>query len=215
MIGPAETIVNVLRGEWHARSSPCDTLIAAAIPRQAAVIMTPAGYMAKRTQKPKGFNMDNVTDVYSVSSCVNDDFADHIDFWKHNGYWLFDSPEIIRDVSREKSIRLEGTALFYYEVYEMEFDGQNWLPVKPEPSFTTNVVVPLRKTLEGFDVVTFYAKNAPECSPLSCNAMAKELRTNAHCLFDSFDDACANITNGAFKDAEPGPYRIFAVYSIS
>jgi hypothetical protein len=29
--------------------------------------MTPAGYMAKREQKPKGFHVDGVADVYSVS----------------------------------------------------------------------------------------------------------------------------------------------------
>lgn len=48
--------------------------------------MIPAGYMAKRVQKLEGFNVDRIADVYSVSSCVNDKFADYIDYWKHNGY---------------------------------------------------------------------------------------------------------------------------------
>ena len=170
--------------------------------------------MAKRPQKPEGFKLDHVSDVYSLSGCVNSDFADYINLWKHNGYWLFDSPEIIRSLATENSISLNETLLFYYEVYEMEFDGDSWVPFKTDPSFTTDVVSPLTKKLEGFDVVTFFAKNAPECSPLSCNYLAQELHTNQHCLFDSFEDAYANLSNGAFKDAEPGPYRIFAVYSI-
>jgi hypothetical protein len=46
--------------------------------------MIPAGYMAKRVQKPKGFQIDGIADVCSVSGCVNEDFADYIGYWKHN-----------------------------------------------------------------------------------------------------------------------------------
>jgi hypothetical protein len=48
--------------------------------------MISAGYMAKRVQKPKGFHMDGIADVYSVSGCINEDFADYIEYWKHNGH---------------------------------------------------------------------------------------------------------------------------------
>ncbi len=175
--------------------------------------MVPAGYLAKRVKKPNGLGIDYVLDVYSVSDHVNDNFADYINYWKHNGYWLFDSPEIIRAVARENSIELGGASLFYYEVYEMEFDGENWCPYQPEVSFPTEVMPPIKKTLEGFDVVTFYARSSPECSPLSCNGMANEIRTNEHCLLSSFDDAYEKVASGAFNQAEPGPYRIFSVYS--
>lgn len=37
---------------------------------------------------------------------------------------------------------------------------------------------------------------------------------NSHCLFDSFDEAKFHLTEGAFNNSEPGPYRIFAVYSV-
>jgi hypothetical protein len=176
--------------------------------------MVPAGYLAKRVHKPEGFRVPNVVDVYSVSDCVNDNFADYIEYWKHNGYWLFDSPDIIRTLAHENSISLEGTTLFYYEVYEQEFDGQDWMPYEPETSFPTNVTLPLSKTLAGYDVVTFFAKNAPECSPLSCNCMAEEMQTNEHCLFMVFEEAYGKLSTGAFNQGEPGPYRIFAVYLV-
>jgi hypothetical protein len=172
--------------------------------------------MAKTvSSKPEWLKVPQVVDLYSVSGCLSEDFADYIEYWKHNGYWLFDSPEIIRGVAHENSIPLERTSLFYYEVYGMEFDGNDWCPFQPEPSVPTNVVPPAEKTLEGFDVVTFFARNAPECSPLSCNGMAQEIRTNEHCLFSSFDEAQEKVTVGAFNRAEPGPYRIFAVYSVN
>ena len=177
--------------------------------------MIPVGYMAKRVcTKPVWLEAGQVVDIYSISNCISEAFADYIDYWKHNGYWFFDSPEIIKDLAKENSIPLEGTSLFYYEVHEMEFDGGRWHPFAPEPSFPTDVVPPARKRLEGFDVVTFNARSSPECSPLSCNSLAKGVRTNDHCLFASFEEAETNIKNGAFIRCEPGPYRIFSVYSV-
>jgi hypothetical protein len=173
------------------------------------------GYMAKRVSKRTDWlNANHVTDIYSVSDCVSEDFADYVNYWKHNGYWFFDSPEVIRSLARENSIELEGTSLFYYEAYEMEFDGEGWSAFAPEASVPTNVIPPSSKQLEGFDVVTFYARNKPECSPLSCSSLAQELTTNTHCLFGSFDEAETNLNKGAFNKSEPGPYRIFSVYSV-
>src|ERR1700674_2504456 len=177
--------------------------------------MIPVGYMAKRVHKKTDWlKAAQVVDIYSVSGCVSEDFADYVHYWKHNGYWLFDSPEIIKSICKENSIQLQGAALFYYEAYEKEFDGEGWHSYAPEASLPTNVVPPVSKQLEGFDVVTFYVRTSPERSPLSCNSMAAELPTNAHCLFASFDDAETNIKEGAFKDCEPGPYRILSVYSV-
>jgi hypothetical protein len=177
--------------------------------------MIPVGYLAKRScRKPGGFDLPGVVDVYSVGNCVNDDFADYIEYWKHNGYWLFDSPEIIRALAVENAIDLQGTTLFYYEAYEMEFAEKGWRSFSPEAGIATNVVPPTGKMLEGFDVATFYCGNAPECSPLSCNALAEHLRTNSHCLFESFEDAETSLSAGKFVGCEPGPYRIFAVYSV-
>ena len=171
--------------------------------------------MAKRVSRtPDWLGAPQVIDIYSVSGCISEDFAGFINYWKHNGYWLFDSPDVIKSVAKENSASLQGTSLFYYEVYEKEFDGEKWRPYAPEPSFQTGVVPPPRKQLEGFDVVTFSGGTSPECSPLSCNSLAKHLSTNVHCLFDSFHEAETNIENRSFSKCEPGPYRIFSVYSV-
>ena len=146
-----------------------------------------------------------VIDVYSVSNCLSKNFADYTPYWKHNGYGLVDSPEVINSISRENSIGVEGTSLFYYEAHEMEFDEGHWRPWVSEPSFPTNVAAAAGRQLEGFDVVAFCARSTPECSPLSCNSMAEEVHTNVHCLFESFDEAEKSLNNDLFKDAEPGP----------
>ena len=114
-----------------------------------------------------------------------------------------------------KADDLQGILLFYYEAHEMEFDGQFWRPFGPESSIPTHVVVPSQKELKGFDVVTFSVPHSPECSPLSCNGLAEDLRTNEHCLLDSFEEAKSYLEEGRFSECEPGPYRIFAVYSVA
>jgi hypothetical protein len=50
---------------------------------------------------------------------------------------------------------------------------------------------------------------------LSCNSLASEVETNARCLLHSFEQARTLLENGTFKDAEPGPYKIFAVYAVA
>ncbi len=176
--------------------------------------MIPIGYMAKYVHKtPDWLQAPGVIDIYSVSNCVSKDFADFINYWKHNGYWFFDSAEIIREIAQDKSIDTTDTSLFFYEAHEKEFDEGKWQSFKPDSSFATNIVLPSHKRLEGFDVVSFTGGNAPGCSPLSCNSLAKELVTNAHCLFGSFEEAEKHLDKGTFAKCEPGPYRIFAVYS--
>jgi hypothetical protein len=178
--------------------------------------MIPIGYMLKKVEsKPDWLKAEAVQDIYSLSGCVSEDFADYINYWKHNGYWLFNSPQVIENLAKSESIDLTGTTLFYYEAYEYEFDedGKKWSEYSPEKEFPTEVLEPSDKQLEGFDVTTFRANTNPECSPLSCNSLATDIKVNEHCLFNTFQEAKEALEKGFFKNSEPGPYRIFAVYT--
>lgn len=178
--------------------------------------MIPVGYMYKNVaQKPDWLKTDAVSDIYSLSSCVSENFADYINYWKHNGYWLFDSPWIMEEIALKEGISLMGATLFFYEIYEQEFnqEAKEWTDFLPEPSFVTNVQVPLSRHLEGFDVTTFMANTSPECSALSCNSLATSVPVNEHCLFATFTEAKQALESGLFSGSEPGPYRIFAVYT--
>ena len=178
-------------------------------------MMIPVGYMAKRVVlRPAWIKAESVADIYSVSACVSKNFADYINYWKHNGYWFFDSPLTIQQLAQQRAIDLNGTQLFFYEAYELEFDdAAGWIAFEPERSFKTEVVVPIERALEGYDVVTFSVRTSAECSPLSCNALATRVATNQHCLLPSLEQAKQLLRQGKFKNTEPGPYRIFAVYS--
>lgn len=179
--------------------------------------MLPAGYMRKKIWlEPAEMKLANVTDIYSVSNCLSEPFADYINFWKHNGYWFYDSPEIIKEIAKSENIGLDVTQLFYYEIHKYEYgeDEKIWQEIEPEESFVTNIRVPNEKKLEGWDVVTYHADTSPECSPLSCNGLGEEIPVNQHCLLGSFDEAKQLLETGKFDKSEPGPFRIFAIYTL-
>lgn len=167
--------------------------------------MIAAGYMAKKV----------ANDLFSVSGCISGHFCDYIQAWKHNGFWLFDSPELIAEVAAARSVDMAGMRLFYYELYEKQFDEARraWQPFGPEAAFRTEVEPPASRRLEGFDVVTFSCQTSPECSPLSCNGLAQSIAVNEHCLLPSLEEAVRLVESGAFDRSEPGPFRILAVYS--
>src|SRR5205814_49420 len=147
-----------------------------------------------------------VEDICSVTNCVSKDFADYINYRKHNGYWMFDSVHVIQRLAREHSISLEGCTFFYYEVFDREYDDQidTWQSFLPESSFGLSVAPPTSIRLEGYDVVTFSVHTSPECSPLSCNNLAAAIPTNHHCLLNTFENAKQLIESGAFDNSEPG-----------
>lgn len=177
----------------------------------------PAGYLYKlvATRPDWLSGAKNVTDVHAISNCISDDFADYIHHWKHNGYWLFDSPSVMHEIADGDNIDMARMTLFYYEVFGDEFteNSQSWSAF--DPNGTVAIVPPNMKTLSGFDVCSFSQRNAPECSPLSCNGLAAKLSVNAHCLFDTFEQAERALNQGLFQNTEPGPFRIFAVYTVT
>lgn len=180
--------------------------------------MAPAGYMLKHIVPcPSWIKAAGVADIVAVSGCVSKDFADYIDHWRHNGYWLFNRPSDMDAITVREGLNRSDLTLFYYEVYEREFDDseKQWLEFAPEASFVTMVEKPAKARLEGFDVVSFSTGQAPECSPLSCNALADTIDVNEHCLFATLEDAKAALESGKFDNSEPGPFRIFAVYRVA
>lgn len=179
--------------------------------------MIPLGYMAKRVAaRPEWLKASGVEEILSVSSCISKDFADWINYWRHNGYWLFDSPSTIQALAHEHSLDLSDCRWFYYEGHERDFDdgGGGWQPYTPDPSFGTSVEPADGAVLRGFDVVTHSCGNSAECSPLSCNHMAEQIATNRHCLLNSFELAHELTDQRRFVHCEPGPYRIVAVFEI-
>ncbi len=180
--------------------------------------MVPAGYMYKAVSaRPDWLKTEAVDDIYSVSGCVSMDFCEWIDYWKHNRYWLFDSPEIMEKLGTENDSLLIAMKLFYYKVYELEWDEfeEKWSAFTPEGLFPINVIEPKNSVVEGYDIVSFFCNTSSECSPLSCNHLSESTKVNRHCLLDSLEEAKMLLESGKVIDCEDGPYRIFEVHSVN
>jgi hypothetical protein len=180
------------------------------------IVMIQAGYMYKRIALPEGLDCKNVTKIYSVSDCFSENFADYIPYWKHNQYWFFDHPEVMDSIIHEQKLINEFELLFY-ELYEKEFDEEEqlWQEFSGETSFGYDVKSPSHREFLGFDVVSYSFGTSPECSPLSCNSVCREVDVNQYCLLNDLDYAIQLTETLNDKKAEPGPYRIIAVNKIS
>jgi hypothetical protein len=179
--------------------------------------MIPAGYMAKKiVARPDWLDAEGVEDVCAVSGCISPPFADYIGYWKHNGYWFFNSRSDIERLCCEENLENSQNTIFYYEVFEKEYDenARSWSTFEPDASFPTHVETPEDAKLIGWDVATFTVGTSPECSPLSCCSLATVVPVNRHCLFDTFEQAVEALEDGRFDNSEPGPFRIFAVHRI-
>jgi hypothetical protein len=179
--------------------------------------MTALGYLYKHVApRPEWLKVESVVDIHSVSGCISEPFTDYVAFWKHNGFWFFDSPEGMRSLAAERGLAIDALQLFYYEALDRQFDvtSGSWIDFEPDPLIAVAVTVPPAATLSGYDVTSFSTGTMPECSPLSCNAMAERLAVNQHCLFRSLEDAKSALERGDFDNCEPGPYRVIAVYSV-
>jgi hypothetical protein len=65
-------------------------------------IAIPLEYIAKRvTVGSEWINAGDVINIDSVSNCLSSDFADFINFWKHNGCWFFDTPQVILELAQK------------------------------------------------------------------------------------------------------------------
>jgi hypothetical protein len=181
------------------------------------ITLIAAGYMAKLIQNtPEYITNKNVKYIYSVSNCISKDFTNYIQYWKHNKYWFFDSINKINEIISDENIQDEKFEYLYYELYEKEYDEETnkWTAFYPGNNFSYNIQEPINKTMLGYDIVTYYSGNAPECSPLSCNNLANEIETNTYCLLNNFEDAINLAENMNNLKAEPGPYRIIKVSKV-
>jgi len=180
--------------------------------------MIELGYMAKRiTARPAWLDNAAVSSVYSVANCISPDFCDYVSFWNHNGFCFFNTPAGIGTTARESGADLTDLALLYYRAYPQQFDPKKggWIDFHADPRIGTSVLPPPRKTLLGFDVVSYSQGYSHECSPVSCNNIAACIHVNEYCLIDSLDDAIHHLENGEFQNSEPGPYRVIAVNLVS
>src|SRR5512137_2723408 len=75
------------------------------------------GYFPKKTLPcPDWLKANHVKEVCSASACISKGPSGWIDAWKHNGHWLYDSPEIASSVIGEGEESFEMYAFSQYPI---------------------------------------------------------------------------------------------------
>jgi len=166
------------------------------------------GYFPKRTAVPAGWSAaDPVDEICSVSTCIATAPEGWIDRWLHNALGLFNS---VRDAESVIDPGSHGFSVFAYKLLPIRFDegvAQAWAhpPVVVEP------LPPSFHSL-GFDIVSKDLSDFFECSPLSCNNLALEVRVNRYCLVEERERAVSLAERFSLgPGAEPGYYHVLEV----
>ena len=167
------------------------------------------GYFPKRTiKRPDWLACFNVEEICSVSDCISKAPVGWIDQWRHNECWAFDTQELAWSVVAADA-RSEFE-LYAYKMFPVRFDrGQ-----KVAIDFPTLDVEPLASSFErlSYDAVSRSCDSTFECSPLSCNGMAKEFAVNRYCLIDTETEGFRIAREFSVSVPEPGPYYLLEVW---
>jgi len=170
-----------------------------------------AGYFPKHVVGVPGWlEAPGVTDVCSVSTCVSEGPGDWVGRWLHNELGLFDSPELATQLVSPEDPPM---TVFAYRISTVRFIkgvGQAWAWPSISPT-----ALPTNFRSLGFDAVSKYMDTILgfECSPLSCNSLAREWPVNSHCLLDSLDKAIEAAERFSVEEPEPGMYYVAEVLS--
>jgi hypothetical protein len=167
------------------------------------------GYFPKKVvQRPDWLTAAGVTAIRSVCECVSSGPPDWIQRWKHNDMWVYSTIDAAWEVvPKDERSEYEMQA---YRMLPTEWDEGTEKPFAIPPL----EVEPLPRGFQsvGFDVVSIENGTAGfGHSPLSCNHMAQEIRTNANCLLDDIDVAKQTASAFSSGNVEPGPYFVIEV----
>ena len=169
--------------------------------------LKPVGYFPKHTAVPADWSgPPHVSEICSVSTCLNAAPQGWIDHWLHNDWGFFntrvDAGLVIPSGSRRFTIhayRLLPVRFVHGQPERLTIEE---LPVEPAPAAFVSL---------GFDVVNKVYSAFFECSPLSCNGLAGEVPVNQFCLIDNLDRATALAERFSREEPEPGPYYVLEV----
>lgn len=165
------------------------------------------GYVMKRTSLPEDWPSSSlVTEIASVSECINSRPEGWIDFWLHNELGYYNSPADAPSIFPESD---PSAHLLAFRLFPVEFIHDHSKPF-PLPELS---VIPLSKSFHslGFDVVSRSYSAFFECSPLSCNRLCDEVPINQYCLVDTFEAARKLAVRCALEQPEPGSYFVVEV----
>lgn len=177
--------------------------------------MIDGGFFAKHIElRPEYMNAPGVREICSVSGCISSKPENWIELWLHNDWgWFNRISDALRVVpqGRESQFRL-----FAYRLHPEVFTARGRVPIVLPENVQPEPITKEFRSL-GFDSANKSMESVLglECSPLSCNGMAAEIRANEFCLFEGLHEAIAGAERFALEQPEPGDYYVIEVLERS
>jgi hypothetical protein len=150
------------------------------------------GYLPKHlVTRPEWLECPSIEFIASVSECMSPAPPDRNEHWKHNDLGLYNTEALALSI-----IPGDGATqytLFAYITLPIVFHNGQRIDWNPWANLDTTAPV-LDTAFDehlGYDIVGFSNGGFFECSPLSCNGVAKEIVVNRFCLVDDLERAIA------------------------
>lgn len=183
------------------------------------------GYFAKRiVPKPAWIDTPGVIEISSVSTCISKGPQDWIDRWTHNEMWLYASEALARAAIAPPE-RSGDFDIYAYVLLPVIFDARGnrmeyaalTAAERQALEAAARAADPVPGDYErlGIDVAGQdlpFGISGFACSPLSCNALATEMKANIHCLIDTLEDATKAAALIAADQPEPSRYHLVEVW---
>lgn len=168
------------------------------------------GYFSKkRKENIRVLSSHNVLEICNACLCsfvVPDNWVEH---WKHNDYFLFNSPIIAYSIIQDLEDCHEYV-LYAYKQYQFRVENGSVFDEEVESENVEDLSSEF--VLLGYDAVNRNYSKQFGCSPLFCNLGAEKMKTNKYCLFSSFNEALEGAVIFSRGHGEPGPYYVVEVY---
>jgi hypothetical protein len=173
------------------------------------------GYLPKKlAPRPDWLACPNVEFVASVSECISRSPPDRIDHWKHNYVGLYDTEALARAIIPEDKLT-EYTVFAHCALPVAFHDGQpiDWNPWADEETIPPKLDTEFNEHL-GFDIVGYTNGGFFECSPLSCNGVAKNIGVNRFCLVEDIQRAMTIAKDFSRPESRVEPAWAYVIISV-
>lgn len=172
------------------------------------------GTLPKRLlARPDWLLCPEVAEIASASECMSPGPPDRISRWTHNALGLYDTPEA--GCALVPAEEAGSWTLLAFQAPPLIFQRGEERPWNPWRDSAAPEMDLREQEHLGYDVVGLSEAGFFECSPLSCNGLAREVAVNRWCLVDDREQALRLARWFSTDESRVEPAWAYLVVAVS